>query len=123
MKKKSFLILIAASCKPTKDTIVSDEKKINMLLDSWHKAAADAKYDSYFEKMTDDAILSVLMRLVEKPAFQLLPNLILIKESLEFTALERHIYFDKRKKWLGLTIVKYTNENMQRFRSTGENRR
>jgi hypothetical protein len=31
--------------KPTKDTIVSDESKINMLLDSWHKAA-DAKYDS-----------------------------------------------------------------------------
>jgi hypothetical protein len=41
-----------------------------MLLDSWHKTATDAKYDSYFEKMTDDAILSVLMRW-RNPLFRL----------------------------------------------------
>jgi hypothetical protein len=58
-----------------------------MLLDSWHKAAADAKYDSYFEKMTEDAIFigTDATEIGErKPAFQALPNLILIKEGLEF---------------------------------------
>jgi ketosteroid isomerase-like protein len=26
------------------------------LLDSWHKAAAEAKFDAYFDKMTEDAV-------------------------------------------------------------------
>jgi hypothetical protein len=60
---------------------------------------------------------------MEKPAFQaFLPNLILIKERLRFV-LERHIYFDKTERKTGLTIVKYTNENMQRSSGIGENRR
>lgn len=101
MKKIIFvLILIAASCKPTKDTIVSDESKINMLLDSWHKAAADAKYDSYFEKMTDDAIFigTDATENWRKPAFQVFAKPYFDKgKAWSFTALERHIYFDKTK--------------------------
>ena len=99
MKKIIFvLILIAASCKPTKDTIVSDESKINMLLDSWHKAAADAKYDSYFEKMTDDAIFigTDATENWGKPDFQVFAKPYFDKgKAWSFTALERHIYFDK----------------------------
>lgn len=99
MKKIIFvLILIAASCKPTKDTIVSDESKINMLLDSWHKAAADAKYDSYFEKMTDDAIFigTDATENWRKPAFQAFAKPYFDRgKAWSFTALERHIYFDK----------------------------
>jgi hypothetical protein len=45
--KKSSLSYSSSVCKPTKDTVISDDKQINML-DSWHKAAADAKYDTYF---------------------------------------------------------------------------
>jgi len=33
-----------------------DKIKIKTVLDSWHKAAADADFESYFEKMTSDAI-------------------------------------------------------------------
>jgi hypothetical protein len=67
------------------------------LLDSWHKAAADAKYDTYFGKMTEDFHRYRCDGELGKPAFKHLPNLILIKEGMEFTALERHIYFDKTK--------------------------
>jgi ketosteroid isomerase-like protein len=30
--------------------------EINVTLDTWHKAAADANYNTYFNLMTDDAI-------------------------------------------------------------------
>jgi ketosteroid isomerase-like protein len=33
-----------------------DDNQVNDLLDSWHKAAAEAKFDTYFDKMTEDAV-------------------------------------------------------------------
>jgi hypothetical protein len=45
-------------------------------------AAADAKYDSYFEKMTDMLFIGTDARKLRK-SFRLL-NLILIKEKAEF---------------------------------------
>jgi len=99
MKKIIFvLLLIAASCKPTKDTIVSDDNKINTLLNSWHKAAAEAKYDSYFEKMTEDAIFigTDATENWGKPAFQAFAKPYFDKgKAWNFTVLERHIYYDK----------------------------
>lgn len=102
MKKIIFvLLLIAVSCKSTRDTVVSDRNKINVLLDSWHKAAAEAKYDSYFEKMTDDAIFigTDATENWGKPAFQAFAKPFFDRgKAWSFTALERHIYFDKTKK-------------------------
>jgi ketosteroid isomerase-like protein len=74
--------------------------EINVTLDTWHKAAADANYNTYFNLMTDDAILLGLMqqKIGIKQHFRPMQNRILIKESVEFTALERHIYFDKTGK-------------------------
>jgi hypothetical protein len=44
MRKIVFvLLLVVASCKPTNDRVVSNQ--VNDLLDSWHKAAAEAKFD------------------------------------------------------------------------------
>ncbi len=41
----------------TKENEISDTKQeINNVLERWHKAAADASFDSYFGLMTEDAI-------------------------------------------------------------------
>lgn len=102
MKKIIFvLILIVTSCQSTKNTIVSNENQINMLLDSWHKAAADAQYDSYFEKMTEDGIFigTDAKENWAKPAFQTFAKPYFDKgKAWNFTTLERHIYVDKTKK-------------------------
>ena len=56
-----FVLLILFACN-TKTVSFSEEYKvsqtqtINQLLDDWHKAAAAADLDNYFDKMTDDAI-------------------------------------------------------------------
>ncbi len=56
-----FIILSIISCNiktisVSKDYKINQTKIINQLLDDWHKAAANADLDNYFNKMTDDAI-------------------------------------------------------------------
>ncbi|EDP96575.1 nuclear transport factor 2 family protein [Kordia algicida OT-1] len=58
---------------------------INSVLDAWHKAAADADFDAYFSKMTDDAIF------IGTDATENWQN----KEFKEFSK----PYFDKGKAW------------------------
>jgi ketosteroid isomerase-like protein len=55
--------------------------EINVTLDTWHKAAADANYNTYFNLMTDDAILLGLMqqKIGIKQHFRPMQNRILIK--------------------------------------------
>jgi ketosteroid isomerase-like protein len=54
------------------------------LLDSWHKAAAEAKFDAYFDKMTEDAVFigTDATENWGKPVFKNLLNRILIKGRL-----------------------------------------
>jgi len=78
-----------------------DKEKINSMLDGWHKAAADAKYKEYFNLMTEDAIFigtdgtenwnKIEFQSFAKPFFDK-------GKAWSFTALERHIYFDKTGK-------------------------
>ena len=102
MKKLFFLFLLAVvSCKSTKETIVSDETEINTVLDSWHKAAAEAQFDTYFNMMTEDAIFigTDANENWKKPAFQAYAKPHFDKgKAWSFAALERHVYFDKTKK-------------------------
>ncbi|QBA63146.1 nuclear transport factor 2 family protein [Muriicola soli] len=55
MNKYLFLLLslfiIDSSLGQTTDT-----QKINTILDNWHKAAAEADFDSYFELMSKEAV-------------------------------------------------------------------
>nr|WP_306301116.1 nuclear transport factor 2 family protein [Tenacibaculum maritimum] len=56
-----FAFLILTSCKVYKKTLTkkhtkNTEKEINNLLNSWHKAAEDANYAAYFNKMDSMAI-------------------------------------------------------------------
>ncbi|MDH7447377.1 nuclear transport factor 2 family protein [Aquimarina sp. 2201CG14-23] len=40
----------------TKDTLVDAKEEVNKIMEQWHKAAADASFDQYFNLMTEDAI-------------------------------------------------------------------
>lgn len=78
----------------------SEEKNIHTLLDNWHKAAAEANFESYFDKMSNDAIFigtdatenwdKKSFMSYAKPFFD-------AGKAWDFTALERHIFFNKEK--------------------------
>jgi ketosteroid isomerase-like protein len=64
------------------------------LLDSWHKAAAEAKFDTYFDKMTEDAVfIPYETENGANPPFKNLLNRILIKEGLEFYSIRTSYLF------------------------------
>lgn len=72
--------------------------EINTVLDAWHKAAADAKFDDYFSKMTDDAIFigtdptenwpNAEFKEFSKPYFDK-------GKAWSFTALERNVFMSE----------------------------
>ncbi len=79
----------------------NDEKtKINLVLDAWHKAAAQTNFESYFSKMTNDAIFigtdanenwnMEAFKEFSKPYFDK-------GKAWSFTPLERHVFFSKDK--------------------------
>lgn len=97
-----FLIFISFSTIVTSQN--SDKEVIDTLLISWHKAAADADFDAYFGKMTDDAVFigtdatenwqNAEFRAFSKPYFDK-------GKAWTFTTLERNIYIstDKNIAW------------------------
>lgn len=101
MKKILFVLILAfVSCNSTKHTVVDNEKNISSLLDSWHKAAADAQFESYFDKMTADAVFvgTDATEIWNKSAFQAYAKPYFDKgKAWSFTVVERHVYFDKNK--------------------------
>ena len=74
---------------------------INTTLDAWHKAAADAKFDTYFNMMSDESIFigTDATENWNKKAFMDFAKPYFDKgKAWSFTALERHVYFDKSGK-------------------------
>jgi ketosteroid isomerase-like protein len=75
----------------------SDKDVIDTMLVSWHKAAADADFDAYFSKMTDDAVFigtdatenwqNEAFKAFSKPYFDK-------GKAWSFTTLEQNIYID-----------------------------
>ena len=108
MKKITLLaalIFIFYSCnrstKTTENNVVDtaqETAKINTMLDSFNRAAAKADFNEYFNFYTDDAIFTGTAATERwnkqeymawaKPYFDK-------KTTWHFTALERHIYFNK----------------------------
>ncbi|KAF2336168.1 nuclear transport factor 2 family protein [Flavobacterium daemonense] len=94
MKKTILLLLFVASFANAQ----TDKDKINQTLDAWHKAAADVKFETYFDLMADDAIFigtdatenwtKKNFKIWAKPYFDK-------GKTWKFTAIERHIFFDK----------------------------
>lgn len=97
----SVSILLFSAFSPTDQDTNKGKDKINTLLDAWHKAAAEANYNAYFNVMTEDAIFigTDATENWNKTAFQAFAKPYFDKgKAWNFTALERHIYFDKTGK-------------------------
>ncbi len=102
--RKLLLFLLIISCSiPTK---AQDKRKeqINLIIDNWHKAAANANFNDYFNILTDDAIYigTDAAEHWNKTAFEAFAKPYFDKgKAWSFTALERHIYFspDGKMAW------------------------
>ena len=97
--KKTILLLLFATVFANAQNAEKD--KINQTLDAWHKAAADVKFEAYFNAMTEDAIYigTDATENWTKPDFKTWAKPYFHKGTTwNFTALERHIFFDKSGK-------------------------
>ncbi|GGF00324.1 nuclear transport factor 2 family protein [Flavobacterium limi] len=98
MKNTILLLLLVASFANAQN---SEKDKINQTLNAWHKAAADVKFDTYFNTMTEDAVYigTDATENWTKPDFKIWAKPYFEKGTTwNFTALERHIFFDKSGK-------------------------
>ena len=98
--KKSILVLLLVNSFFT-NAQNSEKDKINQTIEAWHKAAADAKFDLYFNLMADDAIFIGTDATENwiKPDFKVWAKPFFDKgKTWNFTTLERHIFFDKTGK-------------------------
>ena len=116
MKKLILLLLFVTVCSNAQ----TEKDKISQTLDAWHKAAADAKFDTYFNLMADDAIFigTDATENWTKPDFKVWAKPFFDKgKTWNFTALERHIFLDKTGKvaWFDELL----NTQMKICRSSG----
>ena len=101
-----LLVLTLSGCKSMMENQTISKEKINLTLDSWHKAAAQANYGNYFGMMTDDAIFigTDATENWNKKDFQAFAKPYFDKgKAWNFTSLERHIFLTKLEKLPGLT--------------------
>ncbi|MFV5683996.1 nuclear transport factor 2 family protein [Flavobacterium sp. GB2R13] len=97
----SLSILLFSAFIPKDQDAENEKESINTTLDAWHKAAAEANYNAYFNVMTEDAIFigTDATENWNKTAFKVWAKPLFDKgKTWNFTALERHIYFDKTGK-------------------------
>jgi hypothetical protein len=97
------LVVIGCKSKQVANQI-NHESEINLVIDNWHQAAAEANSNSYFNAMTEDAIFigTDATENWNKPAFIQFAKPFFDKgKAWNFTALERNIYFssDKKTAW------------------------
>ena len=103
MKKFSFILLAITlmSCSATKNNLATkeqDEAKISTILNAWHKAAAEANFETYFSHFTSDAIFigTDASEIWNKQEFETYAKPYFDKgKAWSFTPLKRHIYFSK----------------------------
>lgn len=89
--------LLAAQNKPAE----REKNAINTLLNQWHQAAAEARFDAYFSMIADDGVFigtdatenwqNEAFKTFAKPYFER-------GKAWSFTPVERHIYLDKSLK-------------------------
>lgn len=102
MKKIIVILLFATSCASL--TNVTEEQTINKTLNSWHLAAGQAQFQTYFDFFTDDAIFigTDATENWNKNNFMEFAKPYFDKgKAWNFKALERHIYFsnDLKTAW------------------------
>lgn len=97
--KKSILLLLLVSA--FANAQISQKDQVSQTLDTWHKTAANANFEGYFNLMADDAIFigTDATENWTKPDFKVWAKPFFDKgKTWNFTALERHIFFDKTGK-------------------------
>lgn len=97
----SLSILLFSSFISADQDNTKEKANINSTLDAWHKAASEANYNAYFSLMTEDAIFigTDATENWNKKDFQAYAKPHFDKgKAWSFTALDRHIYFDKTGK-------------------------
>ena len=97
--KKSILLLLLVNA--FANAQISPKDQVSQTLDTWHKAAADANFEVYFNLIADDGIFigTDATENWTKPDFKVWAKPFFDKgKTWNFTALERHIFFDKSGK-------------------------
>ena len=102
MKKILLLFMVFAvtsACrKVEKPKKISTKSEVNTLLDDWHKAAANADFETYFNYFSDNSIFigTDAKENWDKKAFQAFAKPYFDKgKAWSFTTLERNIYFNQ----------------------------
>ena len=104
MKKPLLIVVIVvllSSFATSRNVKDSNEQQINAVLDQWHKAAAAADFERYFESMTSDAVFigTDASENWNKNQFMAYAKPFFDKgKAWSFTAVERHVYLDKSGK-------------------------
>lgn len=76
----------------------NEKKAITTVLDAWHQAAADANFEAYFSKMTDNGVFigTDAMENWQNSEFKEFSKPYFDKgKAWSFTALQRNIYFNE----------------------------
>ena len=97
---KSIIIFLVTICGFSQSNSIAN-KNVNSLLNNWHKAAADANFDTYFNLMTSDAVFigTDATENWSKQAFMTYAKPHFDKgKAWSFTAIDRHIYFSQNNK-------------------------
>ncbi len=103
MKKLTILLLVTLvfSCKPCEQKLQSEKQNIITILDNWHKAAAEANYNDYFDAMSEQSIFigTDATENWNKKQFQAFAKPYFDKgKAWNFKVLERNIYFSQDSK-------------------------
>lgn len=90
-----LMMVFAASCKSYNPMVKQSTIGIAPMLDAWHLAAAEARYDDYFQMMSDDAVFIGTDPTENWPldAFKEFAKPYFDRgKTWNFKALDRHIY-------------------------------
>ena len=94
MKNTFYLLLMI----PILSFSQNDKASIELVLNNWHRAAAEANFEDYFGAMSDESIFigTDATENWNKKAFQEFAKPYFNRgKAWNFTALERHVYFSK----------------------------
>lgn len=96
-----FVSLVTFGQTSKTETPADVKKKIEVILDNWHKAAAEANFQNYFEAIAEDGIFigTDATENWNKTAFQAFAKPYFDRgKAWNFKALGRNIYFSEDKK-------------------------
>ena len=113
--------LVLFGCKSKQPVNSSNSKsEINLILNNWHKAAAEANFNNYFNAMSDDAIYigtDPTENWNKREFIKFAKPFFDRGKAWNFTALERNIYFSSD--WKTAWFDELLNTQMKICRGSG----